>query len=295
MLRDALRKQGRVAVAKVTLREREIVAVLRVHDEVLVLATMLWPDEVREPRFGFQAGEAEWSTPSEELAMAEALIDSLSDQQLDPDRYRDVHRETLTALIDAKASGRTVASEGEPGAPPLDLLNALRASIEAAKQRRSTGNGGRRRPSSECGGHHGRRQEEAEEADGETCGTRTRCAQEAGLASKAGTNPKKSFPTRPNQSRTMESRGGTNSGMSGCPECGLDSSDLDASGLDASYIGHTYLDHCHGTLIVHRDRSVECTSETCELPDLLRHAFIVDCIALGGCCRDEETLGFAAS
>jgi hypothetical protein len=83
--------------------------------------------------------------------------------------------------------------------------------------------------------------------------------------------------------------------MSSCPECGLDSSDLDASGLDASYIGHTYLDHCHGTLIVHRDRSVECTSEACELPDLLRHAFIVDCIALGGCCRDDETLGFAAS
>jgi DNA end-binding protein Ku len=75
------------------------------------------------------------------------LIDSLSDQQLDPDRYRDVHRETLTALIDAKASGRTVAAaEGEPAAPPLDLLNALRASIEAAKQRRSTGNGARRRP-----------------------------------------------------------------------------------------------------------------------------------------------------
>ena len=146
LLRDALRKQGRVAVAKVTLREREIVAVLRVHDEVLVLATMLWPDEVREPRFGFQASEDEWSTPAEELAMAEALIDSLSDQQLDPDRYRDVHRETLTALIDAKASGRTVTQEGEPGAPPLDLLNALRASIEAAKQRRSTGNGGRRRP-----------------------------------------------------------------------------------------------------------------------------------------------------
>ena len=78
--------------------------------------------------------------------MAEALIDSLSDQQLDPDRYRDVHRETLTALIDAKASGRTEIPDRAPGAPPLDLLNALRASIEAAKQRRSTGNGGRRRP-----------------------------------------------------------------------------------------------------------------------------------------------------
>ncbi len=77
--------------------------------------------------------------------MAEALIDSLSDEQLDPGRYRDVHRETLTALIDAKATGRAPSQDGEPGAVPLDLLAALRASIEAAKQRRSTGNGGRRR------------------------------------------------------------------------------------------------------------------------------------------------------
>jgi DNA end-binding protein Ku len=143
LLRDALRKRGRVAVAKVTLRDREIVASLRVHDDVLVLATMLWPDEVREPQFPFQASEDEWLTPSQELAMAEALIDSLSDEQLDPGRYRDVHRETLTALIDAKATG-TLAQDAQPGVATPDLLSALRASIEAAKQRRS-GNGGRRR------------------------------------------------------------------------------------------------------------------------------------------------------
>jgi DNA end-binding protein Ku len=146
LLRDALRKQGRVAIAKVTLRSREIVAALRVHGDVLVLATMLWPDEVREPRFPFQAEDDEWSTPTQELAMAEALISSLSDEELDPGRYRDVHRETLTALIDAKATGRTVTQDGEPGAPAPDLLAALRASIDAAKQRRATADnsGGRR-------------------------------------------------------------------------------------------------------------------------------------------------------
>ena len=149
LLRDALRKRGRVAVAKVTLRDREIVALLRVHDEVLVLATMLWPDEVREPQFPFQASEDEWLTPSQELAMAEALIDSLSDEQLDPGRYRDVHRETLTALIDAKATG-TLAQETQPGVATPDLLSALRASIEAAKQRRS-GNGGRRHAAATSG------------------------------------------------------------------------------------------------------------------------------------------------
>jgi DNA end-binding protein Ku len=84
--------------------------------------------------------------------MAEALIDSLSDEQLDPGRYRDVHRETLTALIDAKATGRTLTQEGEPGVASVDLLAALRASIEAAKQRRSTAdNGGRRRSATSTG------------------------------------------------------------------------------------------------------------------------------------------------
>jgi DNA end-binding protein Ku len=146
LMRDALRKLRRVAVAKVTLRDREIIAVLRVHDDILLLATMLWPDEVREPSFPFQNEDDEWLSPSQELAMAEALINSLSDEQLDPARYRDVHRETLTALIDAKATGRTLPTqEAAPaGATPPDLLSALRASIEAAKQRRSTGNGGHR-------------------------------------------------------------------------------------------------------------------------------------------------------
>ena len=103
--------------------------------------------------------------------------------------------------------------------------------------------------------------------------------------------------------------------MSSCPECGLDPSDLDPSDpelasldptsldatfldpkfLDPIFLDPIFLDHCHGTLIVHRDRSVECTDPGCELPDLLRHAFIVDCIALGGCCTTEAFGDFAAA
>jgi non-homologous end joining protein Ku len=74
--------------------------------------------------------------------MAEALIESLSDDELDPTRYRDVRRETLAALIDAKATGRPASQNGEPGAVPLDLLGALRASIDAVKQRRAAAEGG---------------------------------------------------------------------------------------------------------------------------------------------------------
>src|SRR5215204_3284631 len=63
LMRDALRKMGRIALAKVRLRDREIIAVLRVHGDVLVLATMLWPDEVRTPRFPFLADD-ESSAPA---------------------------------------------------------------------------------------------------------------------------------------------------------------------------------------------------------------------------------------
>ena len=83
--------------------------------------------------------------------MAEGLIDSLSDERWDPARYRDVHRETLTALIDAKATGRALTSDAGPDAAPADLMSALRASIEAAKEGRSVARGGRRRPGEPVG------------------------------------------------------------------------------------------------------------------------------------------------
>ena len=66
--------------------------------------------------------------------------------------------------------------------------------------------------------------------------------------------------------------------MSSCPDCGLG------------------VDHCHGTLIVHTDRTAECTDAACELADLLRHLFIADCIAvLGGCCVANEAAELAAA
>jgi DNA end-binding protein Ku len=151
LLRDAMRKLGRVAVTKVTLRDREIVAVLREHSDVLVLATMLWQDEVRAPKFPFLADTDEWPSQAQGGAMAEALIDSLSDDELDPDKHRDVHRETLTALIDAKATGRMAGQNGEPSTVQPDLLSALRASIEAAKQRRAAANDGREAAAASAG------------------------------------------------------------------------------------------------------------------------------------------------
>ena len=133
LLRDALDASGRVALVKVALRNREQLAVLRVKDGVFVLETMLWPDEIRTPDFAF-LGEDVDVRPNE-LHMAQSLIETLAGD-FAPDEYRDDYREALQSLIDAKIEGEEITSPvatAETSAPVLDLMAALRASVEAAK------------------------------------------------------------------------------------------------------------------------------------------------------------------
>ncbi|MCK9903728.1 Ku protein [Frankia sp. Cpl3] len=142
LLRDALAGSGRVALVKVALRQREQLATLRVRDDVFVLETMLWPDEVREPEFDFLSDDVD--VRPQELAMTTSLIDTLA-ADFDPTRFRDGYREALQAVIEAKIAGREVAgpAAGEESAGPADdLMAALRASIEAARQGREEGSVG---------------------------------------------------------------------------------------------------------------------------------------------------------
>jgi DNA end-binding protein Ku len=136
LLRDALEESGKVAVVKVALRNRESLATLRVRDGVFVLETMLWPDEVREPSFGFLDEDIE--VRSQELAMAGSLIETLSGD-FDPSQYKDEYREALQQVIEAKVAGHEVAQpeQAQPTAGTVvDLMAALRASVEAAKKER---------------------------------------------------------------------------------------------------------------------------------------------------------------
>ncbi len=147
LLRDALERSGKVAVTRVALRQRETLAVLRVRDGVFVLETLLWPDEVRTPDFGFLGEDIE--VRSQELKMAASLIETMT-EDFDPSKHHDSYREALEALVDAKAEGREViqpAAGQQAGDGSVDLAEALRASVEAAKKDRGkTGGGpGRRR------------------------------------------------------------------------------------------------------------------------------------------------------
>jgi DNA end-binding protein Ku len=146
LLRDALTGVERVAIVKVALRQREQLATLRVRDGVLVLNTMLWPDEVRTPDFNFL--DEDISPRPQELAMAESLIDSMA-AEFEPDAYTDNYREALQEVIDAKIEGREVVAPEveEAPAPAVDLMAALRASVERARASRGESPAARPAPS----------------------------------------------------------------------------------------------------------------------------------------------------
>src|ERR1700756_648307 len=139
LFRDALERSGRVAVAKVAIRQREALAVLRVRDGVVVLETLLWPDEIRTPDFKFLDENVD--VRSQELKMAASLIDTMT-EDFDPSLYKDAYREALEALVQAKIEGNEVVRPPGTAIPadapggPADLTETLRASVEAAKANR---------------------------------------------------------------------------------------------------------------------------------------------------------------
>jgi DNA end-binding protein Ku len=143
LFRDALEKSGKVAVAKVALRQREALAALRVRDGVITLETLLWPDEVRKPDFAFLDEDIE--VRSQELKMAASLIETMT-EDFDPDQYHDTYREALEAVVQAKVEGNDVVrpagvEAAEPRKQPADLTEILRASVAALKDQRGQSDG----------------------------------------------------------------------------------------------------------------------------------------------------------
>jgi DNA end-binding protein Ku len=136
LLRDALDESGMVGLVKVAIRSREQLATLRVRDGVIVMETMIWPDEVREPGFSFLDEDVDLRP--QERQMAKSLVESMAGD-FDPDQYSDEYRAALQEVIDAKIEGREVVAptaEQPDTGTVVDLMAALRASVEAAKRGR---------------------------------------------------------------------------------------------------------------------------------------------------------------
>lgn len=135
LLRETLRQTDQMAVAKVALRQRESLALLRVRKNAIVLQTMLWPDEVREPDFPILHDDVELR--SQELQMAATLVETLA-ADFDPTRFDDEYTRAVEELIANKRQQpgtRPAADVTADRAGVPDLLTALRRSVEEATGR----------------------------------------------------------------------------------------------------------------------------------------------------------------
>ncbi|WP_030484929.1 Ku protein [Nocardioides aequoreus] len=135
LLREALQDADRMALVTVSLRNRMSLAVLRVRDDVIVMQTMMWPDEIRSPDFA--SVDTSDAKPAE-VKMAKMLVETLAGD-FAPDEYEDDYREALEALVTAKVEGGEVKRTPEStksGGEVVDLLAALQRSVDAAKSAR---------------------------------------------------------------------------------------------------------------------------------------------------------------
>ncbi len=135
ILLEALKDKGRVGLARVSIRDKQQLATLRAKDGVLVMETMYWPDEIRQPEFEELDGEVELR--KEEVKMAQLLIDGLT-AEFDPEAFKDSTREAIEVAAQKKVDGQEiVAPEAPEPTKVVDLLEALKASVEATKKRKA--------------------------------------------------------------------------------------------------------------------------------------------------------------
>jgi DNA end-binding protein Ku len=133
LLRKAMSEDAKVGLAKVSFRDKEHLAALRFVDDVFVLETMFWPDEIRGAEF--DTLDKDSRVRSQEVEMARTLIENLT-QPWNPEEFKDQYREALLEIVEKKIAGEEI--EAAPEAPPskvVDLMEALKASVEAAKKK----------------------------------------------------------------------------------------------------------------------------------------------------------------
>jgi DNA end-binding protein Ku len=136
LLREALEATERVAVVKVALRQRESLALLRVRENVIMLQTLLWPDEVRAADFPVLEDDVELRP--QELRMAASLVESMA-TDFEPEEFEDDYASALRELVEAKLEGvepPAVQTTEESTSDVVDLLSALQASVDRARSAR---------------------------------------------------------------------------------------------------------------------------------------------------------------
>jgi DNA end-binding protein Ku len=134
-----LEDEGLTAICKVVIKDREALAALDPFCGTMLLTTLHWPDEVRSME-ELDLSEEDFDFKPAELAMARQLVSAMTGA-FDPTQYKDEYREALQQIIDAKVDGRETVEVEEPeeSGKLIDLMAALEASVNAAKESRATG------------------------------------------------------------------------------------------------------------------------------------------------------------
>jgi len=134
LLMKALESTERIAIAKVTLRQKEQLCTLRVYKNTIAMETMFYADEVRSTT-ELEVPDEDLKINDRDLTMAKSLIDMLYTEEFDLSEYKDEYREGLLELIKAKYDGHEIEDVAAPVAAKItDLTEALRASVEKAKR-----------------------------------------------------------------------------------------------------------------------------------------------------------------
>ena len=133
LLREAMSQDNKVGIAKVSFRDKEHLAALRFSGDAFVLETMYWPDEIRDADFGDV--DVSSKARGQEVEMARQLIENLT-AEWNPEEFTDGYREAMMKIVEAKINGEEIeVVEAEPTAKVVDLMQALKASVAAAKKR----------------------------------------------------------------------------------------------------------------------------------------------------------------
>ena len=134
LLREAMDASGRIAVARITLRSKQTLCVLRVSGHVLVLETIFYPDEIR-PAAEVPGLPEETEADPKEMEIAKQLIDNLT-AKFDPSKYTDEYRAALRKIIDDRIAGRqVVVSPDMPETNVIDLMEALKKSVKETEKK----------------------------------------------------------------------------------------------------------------------------------------------------------------
>jgi DNA end-binding protein Ku len=136
LLLDAMRETGKVAVAKVVIRQKEALVAVRPHGDLLQMDTLIYFDEVVPQDRIDELPDESVEVTDRELQIAKQLVESLA-TRWDPEQYRDEYREKVLALVERKAAGEEIAVQpaAQESAPVPDLMSALKASLDAVKER----------------------------------------------------------------------------------------------------------------------------------------------------------------